>query len=169
MVFFSFVIPQKILRGGRTTWCIIHERPNLCLLNPLCILKPVQEISGIELQFVGGFSFPLGSLQCNFSITKCSTGILQRDFIKVSGVFFTLRCGVDNSWSSSFSSLFTGVVCNSSITFKIKINNLKIKGVHQTRSYICKWVFLVSVSELPSFFKVVWTDQKQSQSIVHES
>lgn len=34
--------------------------------------------------------------------------------------FFTLRCGVDSSWSSSFSSLFTGAVCNSSITFKQK-------------------------------------------------
>lgn len=93
-----FCAPSENIKGGRgTTWCIIHERPNLCLLNPLCILKPVQEISGIELQFVGGFSCLLGSLQYNFSITKSSIGILQRNFVKVSGVFFTLRCGVDNS------------------------------------------------------------------------
>ena len=57
----------------------------------------VENHRGIELQFVGGFSFLLGTLQCNFSIAKYATGILQTNFVKVATVFFTLRCGVDNS------------------------------------------------------------------------
>ena len=44
--------------------------------------------NGTELQFVGDLPFLLGTRQCNFSITEHSTGILQRNFVKVSGVFF---------------------------------------------------------------------------------
>lgn len=141
-VSFSFPFPFWSLRrhsregrNGRQLGALCRKSW-FCLFNFLCILKSVQEIPVEQNYFAGGFSFLLGTLQYNFSVTKCFIAILQRHFVYAPNVFFTLRCGVDNSWSSSFSSLFTGAVCNSSITYKIKIPNLKIKGVHQRRSCV---------------------------------
>lgn len=138
---------------------MVYHTGKLYLFNFLHILKSVQEIP-VKQKFGGCFCFLLGRLLYNLFVTKYSITILQRHFIKVPHVVFTLRWGVDSSCSNSFSSLFTGAVCNSSITFKIKIDNLKIKGVHQTR-----WCFYISVECLLIFI----IHQNSFQSIVHET
>lgn len=66
---------------------MVHYAEKLSLLNFLHILKSVQEIP-VEQKFGGGFSFLLGRLLYNFSVTECSITILQRHFVKVPNVVF---------------------------------------------------------------------------------